>query len=140
MNEETRKLRDSEAEKYTKKFKGIVQPDGSEGDPCLIDLQIAYEKGFDAGYAQAKREAQGEIDELRDLAAGNMCGYCDHKLNSGYDLQSQLSEERARGEKLREALKFYHRTSTWEAYGTIALEDSGVTASEALASYEGGSK
>lgn len=43
--------------------------------------------------------------------------------------QSAIEELKA----AKEALHFYHRTGTWENYGTNALEDSGCVASQALA-------
>lgn len=41
-------LKEELASKYSSKFKGITQPDGSEGGPTICDLEIAYEDGWDA--------------------------------------------------------------------------------------------
>lgn len=36
------------SEEYMDKFKGLTQPDGTEGGPCLIDLYCAHLAGFRA--------------------------------------------------------------------------------------------
>ena len=46
--------------------------------------------------------------------------------------EQHIEEQNKTIVELAESLDFYKSTGTWEKYGTLALEDSGVTAYEAL--------
>lgn len=141
MNEETRKLRDSEAVWLDyKKQVGLDDNDRHiAANFTVSDMKSAIGLGADWGYAQAKREAQGEIEAL--CKERNEWKFETLTLRqAAANLQSQLAEERARGEKMREALKSVRLNYMREHLNSTSCDNCGSKVYEALASYEGGSK